>query len=122
MPVQCSTAVMTTFLHPSVLLHLHCQLLSHAQGMSELISSQSKVKYLTAAKEGKYKLFSRSTATRETEWERQVAKLQSLKDIVDRLQTDFPGREGQLRNLSLAVKSKLVYASSQQILKEAVVH
>lgn len=90
--------------------------------MSELLSSQSKVKYLTAAKEGKYKLFSKSPAAREAEWERQVAKLQSLREIVDRLQTDFPACEGQLRNLSLAIKSKLVHTSSQQPLKEAIVH
>lgn len=97
------------------------QLLYLSQGMSELISSQSRVKYLTAAKEGKYKLFNKSAATREAEWERQVAKLQSLRDIVDRLQTDFPDSEGPLRNLSLAIKSKLVYTSSQQPLKEVVV-
>ena len=80
--------------------------------MSELISSQFKLKSLDAAKEGKYKLFSTSVNTREAEWLRQVTKLQSLKDIIDRLQTDFPGYDGQLRSLSLAIKSKLVSTSS----------
>lgn len=92
------------------------------QGMSELLSSQSKVKYLTAAKEGKYKLFTKSASAREAEWQRQVSKLQSLKDMVDRLQTDFPTCESQLRHLSLALKSKLVQtAHAQQPLKEVVV-
>lgn len=75
--------------------------------MSELLTSQAKVKYLTAVKEGKYKLLNKSAEARDTEWERQVTKLQSLKEIVERLQSDFPACEGQLRNLSLAIKSKL---------------
>lgn len=91
-----------------------------SQGTSEFLSSQSRVKYLTAAKEGKYKLFNKTGESRETEWQRQVAKLQSLQDIVDRLQSDFPAREGTLRNMALSIKSKLVNAMPQTP-KEVVV-
>lgn len=87
--------------------------------MSELLSSQSKVKYLTAAKEGKYKLVNKNAESREMEWQRQISKLQSLQDIVGRLQSDFPACEVQLRNMSLSIRSKL--ASAQQPLKEVTV-
>lgn len=81
--------------------------------MSELLSSQSKVKYLTAAKEGKYKLFNKSAESGKAEWQRQVAKLQSLQEIIGRLQSDFPACEGQLRNILLSIKSKLASNSTQ---------
>lgn len=83
--------------------------------MSELLSSQSKVKYLTAAKEGKYKLLNKTEESRDTEWQRQMSKLQSLQAIVERLQDDYPAHGGQLRNLSISVKSKLVNVSAQQL-------
>lgn len=87
--------------------------------MSELLSSQSKVKYLTAAKEGKYKLLNKSAEGGEAEWQRQMAKLQSLQEIVERLQQDFPACEGPLRNILLSIKSKL--ANSTTPAKEVLV-
>lgn len=81
--------------------------------MSELLSSQAKVKYLTAAKEGKYKLFNKSAENSEVERQRQVSKLQSLQDITERLQSDFPASEGQLRNILLSIKSKLASTSTR---------
>ena len=101
---------------------LYIMLSQHfTKGMSELLSSQSKVKYFTAAKEGKYKLFNKSAAGGEAERERQISKLQSLQDIVERLQSDFPACEGQLRNISLSIKSKLANCTPQQAVKEVTV-
>ena len=88
--------------------------------MSELLSSQSKVKYLTSAKEGKYKLLHKSSESRDVEWQRQVSKLESLGDIVERLQNDFPDCQKDLRNISLSIKSKLASNTQQSALKEVV--
>lgn len=89
--------------------------------MAELLSSQSKVKYLTAAKEGKYKVFNKSSESRNVEWQRQTSKLESLQDIVERLQNDFPDCQGDLRNISLSIKSKLSSSADQSAPKEVVV-
>ena len=80
--------------------------------MVDLLSSQAKVKYLNAAKEGKYKMFSRSNETRETEWQRQQEKLHSIQAIVERLEEDYPVSESQLRPLCLAIKSRLAQVAS----------
>ncbi len=81
--------------------------------MTELFSHQSKVKYLTAAKENKYKLLSKGKESCEEEWQRQLMKLQSLQVIVERLEEDFPSCGGQLRNISLSIKSQLANNSMQ---------
>lgn len=80
--------------------------------MVDLLSSQAKVKYFNAAKEGKYKMVSRSNEARETEWQRQQEKLHSIQTIVERLEEDYPMSESHLRPLSLAVKSRLAQAAS----------
>ena len=46
--------------------------------MTSLLADQAKVKYLSAAKEGKYRLVSKSREGREAELQRQQEKLQSL--------------------------------------------
>lgn len=81
--------------------------------MSELLSYQSQVKYLTAAKEGKYKVLYKSAESGDAEWQRQVAKLQSLQEIVEWLQHDYPACEGQLRNILVSIKSRLASDSAQ---------
>ena len=48
------------------------------QGMAELLSGQAKLKYLNAAKEGKYRMLSKSKEAREAELQRQHEKMQSL--------------------------------------------
>lgn len=88
--------------------------------MSELLSSQSKVKYLTSAKEGKYKVLNKNAESREVEWQRQVAKLESLQDIMERLQSDFRDNQQELRNLSLSIKSKLASNTQQSVMKETI--
>ena len=82
--------------------------------MSEVLSSQSKVKYLTAAKEGKYKLLNKNAENREAEWQRQLSKLQSLQLIVEQLKGDFPTCGEQFKQLALSIKSRLHNSSSQQ--------
>ena len=82
--------------------------------MGDLLSSQAKVKYLNAAKEGKYKMVSRSNEARETEWQRQQEKLRSVLVIVERLEEDYPESDSQLKPLSLAIKSRLALAASTQ--------
>ena len=77
------------------------------QAMTDLLSSQAKVKYLNAAKDGKYKMVCKSQESREAEWQRQVEKLRSIQAIVERLEEDYPGSESQLKPLSLSLKSKL---------------
>lgn len=80
--------------------------------MADLLSSQAKVKYLNAAKDGKYRMLSKSNEARETEWQRQEEKLHSIQAIVERLEEDYPANESQLRPLSLAIKSRLAQAAS----------
>ena len=75
--------------------------------MTDLLSSQAKVKYLNTAKDGKYKMVSKSQESRETEWQRQVEKLRSIQAIVERLEEDYPASESQLKPLSISVRSKL---------------
>lgn len=75
--------------------------------MAELVSSQARVKYMIAAKDGKYKLLQKTREGRESEWERQQEKLRSLQAILERLEADFPGCHSQLRNMSMSVKSRL---------------
>ena len=76
--------------------------------MSELLAEQAKVKYLNSARDGKYKLVSKTKEGREAEWQRQQDKLHSLHSITERLEGEFPSQSGQLRNLSLSLKSRLV--------------
>ena len=78
------------------------------QAMAELLSSQAKVKYLNAAKEGKYKMVSKSQEARETEWQRQQEKLRSIQAIVERLEEDYPASDSQLRPLSISIRSRLL--------------
>ena len=77
------------------------------QAMTDLLSSQAKVKYLNAAKDGKYKMVCKSQESREAEWQRQVEKLRSIQAIVERLEEDYPASESQLKPLSLSLKSKV---------------
>lgn len=80
--------------------------------MGDLLSSQAKVKYLNAAKDGKYKMLSKSQEARETEWQRQQEKLRSLQAIVERLEEDYPSSESQLRPLSLSLRSRLAQTTT----------
>ncbi len=77
------------------------------QNMRELVSSQTKVKYMNSARDGKYKLLSKTKESREGEWQRQQEKLNSLHAILERLESDFPTCQSQLRNMSMSIKSRL---------------
>ena len=84
------------------------------QGMTDLLSRQAKLKYLNAAKEGKYRLLCKSQDSRETEWHRQQEKLQSLQAIIGKLESDFPSYMDQLKHVSTSLKSRLVESQRPQ--------
>lgn len=103
---------MYKIIHDIILYTLHAHTNNLFQAMANLLSSQAKVKYLNAAKEGKYKMVNRSNEAREMEWRRQQEKLRSIQAIVEKLEEDYPASESQLRPLSLAIKSRLAQAAS----------
>ena len=82
--------------------------------MADLLSRQAKLKYLNAAKEGKYRLLCKSQETRETEWHRQQEKLKSLQAIMGKLESDFPSYMDQLKHVSTPLKSRLVESQRSQ--------
>ena len=87
--------------------------------MTALLSSQTKVKYMNAAKEGKYKLFVKTKEGREREKQRQQEKFQSLQAIAERLESDYPACRSQLRNLSVSLKSRFMEPAETTNLKES---
>ena len=56
--------------------------------MTELLSTQSQVKHLTAAKENKYRLLHKSQDGRFADMQRQKEKLQALLSVVQKLETE----------------------------------
>ena len=56
--------------------------------MTELLSTQSQVKYLTAAKENKYRFLHKSQDGRFADMQRQKEKLQALLSVVQKLETE----------------------------------
>lgn len=87
----------------------------------ELLSIQAKVKYFSAARDGKYKMLNKSQREREAEKLRQKEKLLSLQAIVERLEEDFPGCREKLRNVSMSLKTRLVEDTMAKPQKEVVV-
>ena len=81
--------------------------------MAEVLTGQAKLKYLNAAKDGKYRL-SKSQDACEAEWQRQQDKLQSLQAIVGKLESDFPSCKDQLIYVSSSLKSGLVETQRHQ--------
>ena len=76
--------------------------------MSDLLALQAKVKHLTAAKDGKYKLLYKSDESRNAEMQRQKEKLQALWSLAQKLETECSGTLHQkLSSLSNILKSKL---------------
>ncbi len=71
------------------------------------MAGQSKVKSLTAAKEGHYRVTSKSLESCEAERSRQVDKLQSLQGILENLLQDFPAARTELQNMLLSVKARV---------------
>ena len=82
--------------------------------MQELIASQSKVKSLTAAKEGRYKLVSKTVESCEAERSRQLEKFQSLQAILESLLQEFPSAHTELQNMLLSVKAHLAPQGSTE--------
>jgi len=82
--------------------------------MAEVLTGQPKLKYLNAAKDGKYCLLSKFWDACEAEWQRQQDKLQFLQAIIDKLESDFPSCKDQLRYVSSSLKSRLVETQRHQ--------
>jgi len=82
--------------------------------MAEVLTGQAKLKYLNAAKDGKYRLLCKSQDACEDEWQRQHDKLQSLQATVGKLESDFPSCKDQLRYISSSLKSRLVEIQRHQ--------
>ena len=78
-----------------------------SQGMAELYCEQAKYKQLVGAKDGQYKLLAKSKDTRDAERERQLQKLRSLQDVVDKIQTDFPATQEYLGTVSVSLNARL---------------
>ena len=75
--------------------------------MADFLSGQARYKQLVAVREGRYRMLTKSKAARKAEWERQLEKLRSLQAVVDKLQTDFPDTQEDLKTVTSALKRKL---------------
>lgn len=74
--------------------------------MTELLSRQQKMKYYQQAKEGKYNRLCKSEASLESEYQKQVDRMQSLSAIVDRLNQEYPHTQPTLRRVTVNLSSK----------------
>ena len=75
--------------------------------MAEFVSGQARYKQLVAVREGRYRMLAKSKAAREAERERQLEKLQSLQAVVNKLHTDFPDTQEDLKTVTSALERKL---------------
>lgn len=76
--------------------------------MTELVSKQQKMKYYQQAKEGKYTRICKSEASLESEYQKQVDRMQTLSAIVDRLNQEYPHAQTTLRRVTVNLSSKTV--------------
>ncbi|XP_045213458.2 coiled-coil domain-containing protein 40-like [Mercenaria mercenaria] len=78
------------------------------KNMTELLARQQKMKYYQQAKEGKYNRLCKSEASLESEYQKQVDRMQSLSAIVDRLNQEYPHAQPTLRRVTVNLSSKSV--------------
>ena len=76
--------------------------------MTELLARQQKMKYYQQAKDGKYHRLCKSEASLESEYQKQVDRVQSLSAIIDRLNQDYPHVQPTLRRVTVNLSSKVV--------------
>lgn len=76
--------------------------------MTELVSKQQKMKYYQQAKEGKYTRICKSEASLESEYQKQVDRMQTLSAIVDRLNQEYPHAQTTLRRVTVNLSTKTV--------------
>ena len=87
--------------------------------MNILLANQTRVKHLTAAKDGKYRLIQKNDEARTAEMHRQKEKLQAIWSVTQKLETETHGHvKQQLGSLSNILKSKLQNLQESQ--QEAV--
>ncbi|XP_052261678.1 coiled-coil domain-containing protein 40-like isoform X2 [Dreissena polymorpha] len=76
------------------------------KNMTELLSRQQKMKYYQQAKDGKYTRLCKSEASLESEYQKQVDRMQALSAIVDRLNQEYPHVQPTLRRVTVNLSSK----------------
>lgn len=76
--------------------------------MTELLGKQQKMKYFQQAKEGKYTRICKSEASLESEYQKQVDRMQALSAIVDRLNQEYPHAQPTLRRVTVNLSTKTV--------------
>ncbi|WAQ97414.1 CCD40-like protein [Mya arenaria] len=76
------------------------------KNLTELLSRQQKMKYFQQAKDGKYTRLCKSEASLESEYQKQVDRMQALSAIVDRLNQEYPHAQPTLRRVTVNLSSK----------------
>ena len=64
------------------------------------------MKYYQQAKDGKYVRICKSDASLEAEYQKQMDRMQTLGNIVDRLNQEYPHAQPALRRVTINLSSK----------------
>ncbi|XP_020856436.1 coiled-coil domain-containing protein 40 [Phascolarctos cinereus] len=76
------------------------------QNFTELVMLQNRVKYLQAAKEGKYVCLFRSKQSLQNERQKQEARMNLICSILDHVKKEYPHFQAALQKLSQAMSAK----------------
>ncbi|XP_041363110.1 coiled-coil domain-containing protein 40-like [Gigantopelta aegis] len=83
------------------------------KNLSDLLSRQQKMKYYIQVKDGKYTMLCKTDTSLDTEYSKQIDRMQTLSTIVDRLNQEFPHAQPALRRVTMALASHSVTADDQ---------
>ncbi|KAF6040311.1 CCDC40 [Bugula neritina] len=83
------------------------QLEMKQRNMADLVAKQQKTKYYMQIKDRKYKRLVKDDDLLESEKEKQIDKMQSLSNIVERLQEEFPHLQPHLRKVSFSLGTRI---------------
>jgi len=78
------------------------------KNLNDIINKQQRAKYYTSVVAGKYTSYCKSSASLQSEKEKQGDKFQSLSTIIDRLNSEYPEMQTNLRNVTLLLSNKSV--------------
>ena len=82
-----------------------------------MLSLQGKVKYLTSAKDGRYRMLHKSDEARNVEMQREKEKLQTLWSVAQRLEEEGSEVLGKkLASLSNIIKSRMQTALQEEVI------
>jgi len=84
------------------------QLEMKQRNIADLIAKQQKTKYYQQVKDRKYKRLVKDDNLLEGEREKQIDKMQSLSNIVERLQEEYPHLQPSLRKVSLSLGTRIM--------------